>query len=67
MNNEYETLVTLNGSLALVSVSYEMDGYKPLIYGIFLMDEFDTDVTVDIEESEFDRVYTLIERHEAEK
>lgn len=53
MNHEYETHAEIKGERRVVVASYELDGYKPIIYGIF--DEDDNDVT---ELVDYDRIYT---------
>ena len=58
MNGEYQTKAWVDGKLVDVVASYEMDGIKPLVYGVF--DESDTDVTEKIHPDEFDRIYWAI-------
>lgn len=58
MNSEYETKAWIKGKLVPVTASFDLDGYKPLIYGIF--DTNDIDVTEEIHPDEFDRIYTEI-------
>ena len=59
MNNEYETYADIEGDRIPCSVSYEVEsnGYKPLVYGIFALDDYDTDITARVPEDEFDRIY----------
>lgn len=58
MNGEYESKAWVKGKLVPVVASYELSGYKPLIYGIF--DDYDNDVTEEIHPDEFDRIYIEI-------
>jgi hypothetical protein len=58
MNGEYETKAWVNDKLIPVVATFEMDGYKPLIYGIF--DAEINDVTEELHPDEFDRIYTEI-------
>lgn len=60
MDHEYETKVWLDGKLVDVVATYESDFPDALLYGIFLADESDTDVTERIHPDEFDRIYTEI-------
>ncbi len=58
MNSEYETKAWVNGKLVPVTATFELDGYKPLIYGIF--DPLENDITELIHPDEFDRIYLEI-------
>jgi hypothetical protein len=58
MNCEFETKAWVDGKLVNVIASYEMDGIKPLVYGVF--DADDNDVTEKIHVDEFDRIYWAI-------
>ena len=62
MNNELETTATLkNGHTMDIVVAYEVDGYKPLVYGLFDTDE--RDLTNEVDEREYDRIYELCSQH----
>ena len=39
MNGEYETWATIGGNRVEVIAAYELDGIKPIIYGIFDADD----------------------------
>lgn len=58
--HEYETKVWLDGKLVDVVATYESDFPDALVYGIFLADESDMDVTERIHPDEFDRIYMEI-------
>lgn len=60
MNNEYSTKAWLDGKLVDVVATYEVDGFEPLIYGVFALGNEDMDVTDSIHPDEFDRIYTAI-------
>lgn len=60
--SEYSTHADIEGERGPVVVSYELDGYKPLIYGIFTEDD-DEDLTLVISEDEFDRIYLEVSQH----
>ena len=62
MNDEYETYADIDGERGPVVVAYEVDRYKPLIYGIF-HPETDEDLTAEITEPEFDRIYMEVSQH----
>jgi hypothetical protein len=54
--SEYSTTATVDGELIEVVAEYDVDGYEPLVYGIFAkVDE--EDLTLVISEAEFDRIY----------
>lgn len=57
--NEFETVAWIkqNGIARQfhVTVSFELDGFKPL--GLWVEDEHGNDVTLDIEEAEYDLLY----------
>ena len=60
MNDEYQTLAWVDGNLVPVVATYEVDGLRPLIYGVFALDNEDIDVTEKIHPDEFDRIYSEI-------
>lgn len=67
MNEDYFTYVQLkDGSVKRVSFSFDLDGYKPLVYGVFDA-ETDDDLTDQVSESEFDKVYGKICESVAER
>lgn len=57
--NEFETVAWIKqdgiARQSPVTVSYELDGFKPL--GLWVEDEHGNDVTLDIEEAEYDLLY----------
>ena len=60
MNDEYVTEVQLkDGSVKEVCFSYELDGYQPLVYGVFDT-ETDDDLTDSVTDESFDSVYGKI-------
>ena len=58
--NEYNCKAFVNGVLCDVVASYEIDYPDALVYGVFKLDDPDTDVTEKIHPDEFDRIYTEI-------
>lgn len=57
MSYEFKTLAEIDGEKKSVTVSYELDGYKPL--GLWAEDEDWNDVTLEISEAEYDRLYEI--------
>lgn len=57
MSYEFETIAEIDGEKKSVTVSYELDGYKPL--GLWAEDEYGNDVTLVISEAEYDRLYEI--------
>ncbi len=54
--NEFETQATHpERGLIPVSITYELDGYKPL--GLWVADEHGNDITEEIQADEYDRLY----------
>lgn len=67
MNDEFVTVVQLkDGSVKEVCFSYEIDGYQPLVYGVF-DSETDDDLTDQVSEAEFDKVYVKLCENIAER
>lgn len=66
MNGEYETMAWVDGKLVDVVATYEMDGGRALVYGVFTLDGDDIDVTEKIHPDEFDRIYWAICTSDAE-
>ena len=60
MEYEYESKVWIDGKLLDVVAPYEVDYLEPLVYGVFTLDDMDTDVTEKIHPDEFDRIYREI-------
>ena len=60
--SEHSTYADIDGERLAVVVSYELDGYKPLIYGVFTESD-DEDLTLVISEAEFDRIHAEVSQH----
>ena len=60
MNHEHETQAEINGNMIDITASYELDGYKPLIYGLFETADGSNDLTNFISEADYDRIYEEI-------
>ena len=67
-SGEYECYVDVEGERIPCSVSFDVEenGYKPLVYGIFDLDD-DSDLTQRVDEEEFDRVYAELCQFVAER
>ena len=60
MNDEYYSSVQLkDGSYREVCLSFDVDGYKPIVYGVFDA-ETDEDLTDLVKTESYDEVYALI-------
>ena len=57
MNHEHQTYAIIDGKRVEVVATYDVDGYKPLIYGLF---DGETDLTNSITNADYDRIYTEI-------
>ena len=57
MDHEYECKAWIDGKPVEVVATYEVDFPDALIYGVFMIDEPDTDVTEKVHPDEFDRIY----------
>lgn len=56
---------TQHGTIKLpVIVSYELDGYKPI--GLWISDEDGSDITCDVPQDEYDRIYEQATRQAIE-
>lgn len=64
--SELGTFADVEGERLSVVVSYELDGYKPLIYGVFTEAD-DEDLTLVISEAEFDRIHAEVSQHVIEQ
>lgn len=64
--SELGTYADVEGERLSVVVSYELDGYKPLIYGVFT-EANDEDLTLVISEAEFDRIHAEVSQHVIER
>jgi hypothetical protein len=60
--SEYSTTATVDGELIEVVAEYDVDGYEPLVYGIFAKAD-EEDLTMVISEAEFDRLYLEVSQH----
>ena len=61
MNHEFQTVAFVKDPAGItrqipVTVSYELDGYKPL--GLWVYDALDRDITCDMTEAEYDLLYS---------
>lgn len=63
MNMELGTIADIEGERVPVIVSYEVDGIKPLIYGVFTADDKDEDVTLLLVDAVYDRIYEEVSQH----
>jgi hypothetical protein len=63
---ELGTVADVEGERVDVIVAYETDGYQPLIYGIFAESD-DSDLTLLVSESEYDRLYEEVSQHVIER
>lgn len=64
MDHEFETYADIDGERGPVVVSYDLDGYKPI--GLWVSTLDDVDITIQIPESEYDRLYELACKKAAE-
>ena len=64
MNHELTTSVWMHGKKVPCTVAYDLDGYKPC--GLWVMDEAFNDVTIEIDEAEYDKLYNEACTHVAE-
>ena len=64
MNHELTTVAWLHGKQVPVTVAYDLDGYKPC--GLWVFDETFNDVTLEIDEAEYDLLYAKACTHVAE-
>lgn len=64
--SEYSTYADIDGERGPVVVSYELDGYEPLIFGVF-SEADDEDLTLVISEAEFDRIHAEVSQHVIER
>ena len=53
--NEFETFADIDGERGMVTVCYELDGYKPI--GMWVSNEFGVDITLAMDETEYDKLY----------
>ena len=59
---ELDTYADIEGERIEVVVAYEVDGYAPLIYGIFAESD-DDDLTLLVDEDEWDRLHNEVSQH----
>lgn len=57
---EHKTKAWLDGKLVDTIAVYDIDYPDALVYGVFIADESDMDVTERIHPDEFDRIYMAI-------
>jgi hypothetical protein len=55
MSHEFEDYADIEGERGLVTVTFDVDGYKPL--GLWVSNEYDVDVTELLSVNEYDRLY----------
>lgn len=58
--SEFKTVAWLGGKQFPVTVAYEADGYKPLVYGVF---HGDKDVTWELAKDEYALIYQKVGAH----